>query len=95
MSATAEFRSPPKQSAGGVEYLLDVRVLDIPDAIVRVLATLRRRRCRITAVDFSAGDRHRPGWLRIRVLAPPATANSLRHWVANLVDVLEVHATER
>jgi acetolactate synthase regulatory subunit len=93
MSATAEFRSPPKQSAGGVEYVLDVRIRDSPDAIVRVLATLRRRRCRITAVDFAAGDRHRPGCLRIRVLAPLATASSLRHWIANLVDVLEVRAT--
>jgi acetolactate synthase regulatory subunit len=95
MSATAEFRSPPEQSAGGVAYLLEVRLRDSPDAVVRVLATLRRRRCGITAVDFAAGDRHRPGWLRIRVLAPPATAHSLRHWIANLVDVLEVRATER
>ena len=75
--------------------MLDVRLRDSPDAVVRVLAMLRRRRCRITAVDFVAGDRHEPGWLRIRVLAPPAKANSLRHWIANLVDVLEVHATER
>jgi acetolactate synthase regulatory subunit len=94
MSVTAEVRSPTTQSAG-IDYLLDVRVRDSPDAIVRVLAMLRRRRCEITAVDFVAGDRHRPGWFRIGVLAPPATANSLPHWIANLVDVLEVRATER
>jgi acetolactate synthase regulatory subunit len=95
MSITAEFQAPPKQSEGGVEYVLDVRIRDSPDAIVRVLTTLRRRRCGITAVDFAAGDRHRPGWFRIRVLAPPATTKSLRHWIANLVDVLAVRATER
>ena len=95
MSATAEFRSPPKRSAGGVDYLLDVRIRDSPEAIVRVLATLRRRRCGITAVDFAVGDRHRPGWFRIRVVAPPATANSLPHWIGNLVDVLAVRAIER
>jgi acetolactate synthase regulatory subunit len=94
VSATAEFRSPPKQSVG-VDYLLDVRIRDSPDAIVRVLATLRRRRCEITAVDFAARDRHRPGSFRIGVLAPPATASSLPHWLGNLVDVLEVRAAER
>jgi hypothetical protein len=74
--------------------LLDVRVCGSPDAIVRVLATLRRRLCAITAVDFAAGDRHRPGWFTIRVLAPSATASNVRHWIANLVDVLAVRATE-
>jgi hypothetical protein len=29
------------------------------------------------------------------VVAPPAAANSLPHWIANLVDVLAVRATER
>jgi len=95
MSAVAEFRSPPKQSAAGVDYMLDVRIRNSPDAIVRVLATLRRRRCEITTVDFAVDDRHRPGWLRIGVLAPPATVGSLPHWVANLVDVQAVRATER
>jgi acetolactate synthase regulatory subunit len=95
MSATATYEAAPRQRAAGVEYLLDVRVRDSPDALVRVLATLRRRRCDITAVDFAAGDRHRPGWLKVAVLAPGATASSLPHWMANLVDVLEVCATER
>jgi acetolactate synthase small subunit len=68
----------------------DLDVTDDPAALVRVLVTLQRRRCRITAVDFSHADRHRPGRLLVSVDAPAGHAHRMGAWLANLVDVLEV-----
>ena len=68
----------------------ELEVTDDPAAVVRVLGTLQRRRCRITAVDFSRADRHRPGRLLVSVDAPPSHAHRMGAWLANLVDVLEV-----
>jgi acetolactate synthase small subunit len=68
----------------------DLEVTDDPAVLVRVLVTLQRRQCRITAVDFSRADRHRPARLRIAVDAPPSHAHRMGAWLGNLVDVLEV-----
>ena len=95
MTATAEFTPQAKALPACLEYVLELRLRESPDAVVRVLTTLRRRRCEISAVDYAAGDRHRPGWLRVGVLVPPAMASSVPHWVGNLVDVLAVGVTER
>jgi acetolactate synthase small subunit len=65
---------------------------DDPACLVRVLATLRRRQCVITRVDYGAADAHRPGWLTI-VLRPPARhAQCVEGWLCNLVDVTKVQA---
>jgi acetolactate synthase regulatory subunit len=68
----------------------DLEVTDDPAALVRVLVTLQRRRCRITAVDYQRADRHRPAVLRIAVQAPPSHAHRVGAWLRNLVDVLAV-----
>ena len=65
-------------------------VRDGADALVRVLVTLRRRGCVVEAVDYGAGDRHRPGWLTVSYVPPARHAHAVSSWLANLVDVLEV-----
>ncbi|MEA2168892.1 MAG: hypothetical protein QOF76_2192 [Solirubrobacteraceae bacterium] len=65
-------------------------VRDGADALVRVLVTLRRRGCVVEAVDYGAGDRHRPGWLSVSYVPPARHGHAVASWLSNLVDVLEV-----
>ena len=65
-------------------------VADAPDVLVRVLTTLRRRGCTIASVEFSRGDIHREGRLRVSFEPPPRAGAPVRAWLGNLVDVLEV-----
>jgi acetolactate synthase regulatory subunit len=60
------------------------------DVLVRALALLRRRGCRIVAVDFHEADRHGPGRFEVCVDAPPRTEHRIEAWLSALVDVLEV-----
>ena len=69
-------------------FQLDVH--DGPDVLVRVLTTLRRRRCAITHVDYLASDRHHPGRMVLSVEAPPSHAHCVQSWLGNLVDVARV-----
>ena len=64
-----------------------VHLGDSPDALVRVLMILRRRRCGVTSVDFAQADRHYPGRLVVSILAPPAHAHCVPDWLGKLVDV--------
>jgi acetolactate synthase small subunit len=69
---------------------LELDVDDGPDVLVRVLTTLRRRRCEITRVGYVARDRHHPGRMVIGIEAPRAHAHCVEAWLANLVDVVSV-----
>jgi acetolactate synthase small subunit len=71
-----------------------VTVSDAPDALVRVLVALRRRRCAIQSVDFVVGDRHRPGRLLISLRPPPRLAHCVGPWLEKLVDVLEAETAD-
>ena len=62
------------------------------DVLVRVLTLLRRRGCRIVAVEFHEGDRHRPERLEVAIEAPPRIEHALESWLLGLVDVIAVHA---
>jgi acetolactate synthase regulatory subunit len=64
------------------------------DVLVRVLTLLRRRGCRIVAVDFHEGDRHGPGRLELSVDAPGRVEHRLESWLLGLVDVLDVRASQ-
>lgn len=68
-------------------------VADAPDVLVRVLTTLRRRGCAVVSVDFSRGDIHRDGRLRVTYEPPPRAHAPVQPWLANLVDVLAVTET--
>ena len=60
------------------------------DVLVRALALLRRRGCRIVAVDFHEADRHGPGRFDVCVEAPARTGHRIEAWLSALVDVVEV-----
>jgi acetolactate synthase regulatory subunit len=62
------------------------------EVLVRALALLRRRGCRIVAVDFHEADRHGPGRLDVCVEAPPRTEHRIQAWLEALVDVVEVRS---
>jgi acetolactate synthase regulatory subunit len=62
------------------------------DVLVRVLGLLRRRGCRIVAVDFHEADRHRPGRFDVCVELPPRTEHRIEAWLSALVDVVEVRS---
>jgi acetolactate synthase regulatory subunit len=70
--------------------VLTIEVVDAPDVLVRVLTTLRSRRCTITHVEYLAPDRHRPGHLVVVIEPPRAHAHCVDAWLLNLVDVVSV-----
>jgi acetolactate synthase regulatory subunit len=63
-----------------------------PDVLVRVLTVLRRRGCRIVAVDFHEADQHGPGRFEVTVRAPARIGHRLEAWLSGLVDVRAAHA---
>ena len=68
-----------------------MQLSDEPDALMRVLTTLRQRQCRILSVQYEASDRHRPGtFLRVFVRPAGGRPDSLEHWLGRLVDVIDV-----
>ena len=69
---------------------LSLELSGSPDAVIRVLVVLRRRRRRVTKVEFVAGDRHYGGRLEIAVAAPATHAHCLERWLGQLVDVRSV-----
>lgn len=77
-------------TANAIHRRASIEIGDAPDALVRVLALLRRRGCRVLAVDFRAGDRHRRGWLSVAYAPPPRCEHTVAAWLANLVDVTGV-----
>jgi hypothetical protein len=88
--------SPPSAGAestvAGAELTLIVELRGAgDDELLRVISLLHRRRCRVTAAEFS----RRPGVagrLTLRLLAPPSHARRVEQWLASLIDV---HAVAR
>ena len=64
------------------------------DVLVRALALLRRRGCRIVAVDFHVADRHGPGRFDVCVDAPSRTEHRIQAWLESLIDVVEVRSSQ-
>jgi acetolactate synthase regulatory subunit len=60
------------------------------DALVRILALLRRRGCTVVSVDFARADRHRPERLQLSLATAPRTGHRVAAWLLALVDVLDV-----
>lgn len=80
-------RAVPPTAVPGRTWALDLS--DEPDALMRVLTLLRRRRCEILNVDYDAGDRHRPR-LRVRVRPAGGRPDSLEAWLEAVIGVLAV-----
>jgi acetolactate synthase regulatory subunit len=86
-------RAPSQPNPGATELTLTVEFADdADDALLRVLSTLHRRRCRVTAAEFAA-DRRASGRLALRIQAPAAHAGRVAHWLNSLVDVRHVSTT--
>lgn len=67
------------------ELALTLRLDATEQALLRVLSTLHRRRCRVTAARFEAdGGRD---LLALRLQAPAARAAQVERWLASLVEV--------
>ncbi len=89
MSVLSPITAPPDAGAARTRrYAL--QTTGRGDVLVRALALLRRRGCRIVAVDFHAADRHGPGRFDVCVQAPPRTEQRIEAWLTALVDVVEV-----
>jgi hypothetical protein len=58
-------------------------------ALLRVLATLHRRRCRVTAAGFWSER----GELQLRLQAAPIHARRIERWLEALVEVRQVRRT--
>jgi acetolactate synthase regulatory subunit len=90
-------RAPSQPDPGATELTLTVEFHDdADDALLRVLSTLHRRRCRVTAAEFAAefaADQAASGRLALRIQAPAAHAGRVGHWLNSLVDVRHVSAT--
>jgi acetolactate synthase regulatory subunit len=71
---------------------LELRTTGRDDVLVRVLTLLRRRGCRIVAVDFHQADRHGPERFELALEAPARIEHRLESWLAGLVDVVAVQA---
>ncbi len=84
----------PHESARARPRRYAVRTTGCDDVLVRALALLRRRGCRIVAVDFHEADRHGPGRFDVCVDAPPRTEHRIEAWLSALVDVVEVRSSQ-
>jgi acetolactate synthase regulatory subunit len=74
--------------SAGAERLLDVHAHDLAAVLLPVLTVLRRRGCQIRGVDFSGDSIHRPGRLRVRLVAPVDRSHCVAPWIENLVGVI-------
>jgi hypothetical protein len=80
-------RATAEPAAAGAELSLIVELHRTgDDALLRVISLLHRRRCRVTAAEFSALP-GTPGRLALRLLAPPAHAGRIEQWLGSLIDV--------
>ncbi|MGA2011614.1 MAG: hypothetical protein ABSH51_13945 [Solirubrobacteraceae bacterium] len=90
---TALTTHPPTAAAGDqVELALTLELdPESPTALLRVVAALHRRRCRVTEADYrsllSGCDR-----LELRLRAPRAHAHCVEAWLAALLEVRHVTA---
>ena len=91
MTAIAIAPAPPAAAAARPRRLA-LETTGSGDVLVRVLTLLRRRGCRIVAVEFHEGDRHRPERLEVAIEAPPRIEHALESWLLGLVDVMAVRA---
>jgi acetolactate synthase regulatory subunit len=89
MSAIAIAPVPATAAARPRRLALETTGRD--DVLVRVLTLLRRRGCRIVAVDFHEADRHRPERFELAIDAPARIEHALENWLSGLVDVIAVH----
>jgi acetolactate synthase small subunit len=63
---------------------------DRPDVLARVVTLCQQRRCAVTSLHYTAGDRHRHAQLVLSVCGSGWHADRLATWLGGLVDVIAV-----
>src|SRR4051812_4764647 len=84
--------APPAHAGAARPRRYAVETTGRGDVLVRALSLLRRRGCRIVAVDFHEADRHGPCRFDVCIEAPPRTEHRIEAWLGALVDVVEVRS---
>ena len=83
--STPRAGAQPRAAAAELSLIVELdRAGD--DALLRVISLLHRRRCRVTAAEFSAPPGAQ-GRIALRLLAPPAHAGRVEQWLGSLIDV--------
>jgi hypothetical protein len=95
MTTTSTLDSPTRIAHGRVELAFTLELAPGNDsALVRTLALLHRRRCRVIEAGYRSrlnGDDR----LDLRLQAPAAHAHCVGAWLSALVDVRQVKASGR
>ena len=91
--ATTLLRPPPagQSTAARSGRTLSLDLSDEPDALMRVLTLLHRRRCEILSVNYDAGTRRRPR-LTVRVRHLGGRPDALEAGLRGTIGVLGVVA---
>ena len=87
---------PAPDQPPGTRRSFALELDDAPEALERVLAQLRRRRCRITDVAFAAP--YLPGEAAHVVIGtetPPSSAHLVASWLGDIVSVVSVEPLTR
>jgi hypothetical protein len=78
---------PARHPHGLVELTLTIELdPDSPNALLRTLVLLHRRRCRVTEAEYRSRI-DGSDYLDLRVQAPPAHAHCLPAWLSTLLEV--------
>jgi hypothetical protein len=85
---------PSPRPAAATELCLTLELARENDAaLLRVVSTLHRRRCRVLDASFRGEPHGSTDRLELRIEAPEPYAARVEHWLRGLVDVH--HATVR
>jgi acetolactate synthase regulatory subunit len=90
VTAIAVRSAPAPRQSHARRRRLSIAATDDREVLLRVLIVLRRRGFTVLAVDYEAGDAHRPTVLSLTVESTARTAHQLEAWLANVVGVLAV-----
>jgi acetolactate synthase regulatory subunit len=71
-------------------HQLELTVAAAPLVLDRIVAVCRARQCAISALQFAAADRHRPGRVLVTFEADAARARVVAHRLAGMPGVLAV-----
>lgn len=66
---------------------LELTVKDAPGVLERVVGAVRSRQCQLVALQFHAGDRHRPARVELTVDASQRAVGLAAQRLQKLVDV--------
>ena len=81
--------APPSPSSTQAELHLSLELASDASgsALLRVVSTLHRRRCRVLHASFRTAAPHGRDELDLVIHAPAAHAPRVEHWLRSLVDV--------